>query len=122
MVGDTGGFICNNWTMSEDPDSDRYRARCVVLAVTVQLKLLNHTSSISHTFSPSGSLSISSNASEANPVGMTGALWVDVNPDTSVSDIVLSVEVVAPTDLLRHMVHVCFGDSGSDRGAAIYVR
>ncbi|KAL1752699.1 hypothetical protein FB107DRAFT_292934 [Schizophyllum commune] len=103
MVGDTGGFICNNWTMSEDPDSDRYRA------------------SISHTFSPSGSLSISSNASEANPVGMTGALWVDVNPDTSVSDIVLSVEVVASTDLLRHMVHVCFGDSGNDRGAAIYV-
>ncbi|KAL1743840.1 hypothetical protein HDZ31DRAFT_39983 [Schizophyllum fasciatum] len=103
MVGDTGGFICNNWTMSEDVDSGRYRA------------------SVSHTFSPSGSLSISSNASEANFVGMTGALWADVNPDTSVTDIMLTVDVVASSDMLRHMVHVCFGDAGNDRGAAIYV-
>ncbi|TRM69429.1 hypothetical protein BD626DRAFT_624788 [Schizophyllum amplum] len=103
LAGDSEGYVCNNWTMSEDANLEKYRA------------------SLSHSYSPSGSISLSSNASESNFVGTTGALWVDMNPDTSATDIVLTVDVVASSDYLRHMVHVCFGDSGNDRGAAIYV-
>jgi len=78
------------------------------------------TASAHYNLSASGSISIRSNAT-FEMKGLTGALTADINSDTGEKRTVLSVTLRSSNLQLRQQTHICFSDSGDDRGLSIYV-
>ncbi|KAK0461283.1 uncharacterized protein EV420DRAFT_1531262 [Desarmillaria tabescens] len=97
---------CNTWdTIEDDPLHSLFSA------------------STSHTLLPSGSISIRSNVSikAVDAAGIAGNLTVDINPDSSADVVLLLVSLQSSSLNLRQRTHVCFSDTGSDRGVSLYV-
>lgn len=88
----------------------------VPLALTILIPL-----SASHSFAPSGTLSVRSNISHEES-NIIGNLTVAINPDYNVSSILFQVFLEASSPELRQRTFACFADEGSARGLSLYVR
>ncbi|KAK0504788.1 hypothetical protein EDD18DRAFT_1126351 [Armillaria luteobubalina] len=96
---------CNSWdTIEDDPSHSLFSA------------------STSHTLPANGSFSIRSNVShEADEAaGISGNLTVDINPDSSADSVLLLVSLQSSSLQLRQNTHICFMDTGSQRGISLY--
>ncbi|KAG6837487.1 hypothetical protein H0H93_008412 [Arthromyces matolae] len=109
------GATTNTWDIVED-------ARCTWDTFN-SADSPGFTAHAEHMLNYSGSFYIQSNISSvlSNNNYSTGNFTVDLNPDSSVSTVLFTVDVEASSDdLLRHAT-ACFIDSGSDRGVFLYV-
>ncbi|KAG2119588.1 uncharacterized protein F5147DRAFT_625170 [Suillus discolor] len=75
-----------------------------------------------NTVSPDGRFSITSNASYPSSMNIVlGDLFVGINPNTSVTDTTISVQMQASNDDLFDQTQVCFALSNNATGLAIYI-
>ncbi|KAJ7497519.1 hypothetical protein FB451DRAFT_1211760 [Mycena latifolia] len=80
------------------------------------------TTTVQHTLSPNGLISIRSNATDEvvpHPGGRHN-LTVNINDDASATQAVLTVTLTTSSPKLREAVHMCFASTGGSRGLSVY--
>ncbi|KAG2146030.1 uncharacterized protein EDB93DRAFT_1251237 [Suillus bovinus] len=97
---------------------------CNVWATTGTLEDAQHfmVGEVSHTVSSNGRFSITSNASYISNMDIVlGDLFVGLNPNTSVTDTTILVNMQSSNDVIFSQTQVCFALSNNVTGLAIYV-